>query len=113
MLKKIRGWISLMGRIHRAYYVYIMSNKPFGVLYIGVTNNLIRRVFEHREGLIEGFTQKYNLKRLVYYKAYEEISPAIQREKTLKHWIRQWKINLVTQFNPNWDDLWLHINGSC
>lgn len=95
-----------------SYYVYIISNKPWGTLYIGVTNNLIRRVYEHRMGLIEGFTKKYALKSLVYYEIHDEIDRAIQREKTLKHWIRQWKIDLVSQFNPHWCDLWDHINGS-
>ncbi len=91
------------------YYIYIMSNKPKGTLYIGVTNNLVRRVFEHREGLIKGFTKRYNLKYLVYFETTNEVNTAIQREKNLKTWFRKWKIELIEKFNPNWRDLYEEI----
>jgi len=89
-----------------AGYIYIMASKPNGALYIGVTNDLVRRVWEHREGLAEGFTKRYNIKRLVYYEAHATVPLAIQREKTLKHWVRAWKLALIREFNPEWDDLW-------
>ena len=88
------------------YYVYIVTNKPRGTLYIGMTNNLIRRAYEHRKGLIEGFTKKYNLKRLVYYEVFNRVEDAILREKRLKKWNRQWKIDLIEKVNPNWYDLY-------
>lgn len=88
------------------YFVYIMTNKPQGVLYIGVTNNLIRRVYEHRSSIIEGFTQKYKLTHLVYFETHQFITLAIQREKNIKHWTREWKIQLIEKLNPNWEDLW-------
>ena len=91
------------------YFVYIMTNKPHGTLYIGVTNNLIRRVYEHREVLLEGFTKKYHLKRLVYYEGTDNILSAIQREKNLKHWVRGWKISLIEKMNPEWRDLYEDI----
>lgn len=89
----------------RQYYVYILTNKSNNVLYIGVTNDLIRRIFEHKNKLLEGFTKKYNLQKLVYYEATSNIESAINREKQLKNWHRDWKINLINQFNPDWKDL--------
>jgi len=89
----------------KQYYVYILTNKSNNVLYIGVTNDLIRRLFEHKTKLVEGFTKKYNLQKLVYYEATNEIESAIKREKQLKNWHRGWKMNLIDQFNPNWRDL--------
>ena len=89
----------------RQYYVYILTNKSNNVLYIGVTNDLIRRIFEHKNKLVEGFTKKYNLWKLVYYEATNDIESAINREKQLKNWHRGWKINLIDQFNPDWKDL--------
>jgi putative endonuclease len=86
-----------------------MSNKPKGTLYIGVTNNLIRRVSEHKEGLIEGFTKRYNLKYLVYFEETEDVNSAIQREKNLKTWLRKWKIELIEVSNPDWKDLYQDI----
>ncbi|WP_244505057.1 GIY-YIG nuclease family protein [Pelagibacterium luteolum] len=73
---------------------------------MGVTNDLIRRVWEHREGLAEGFTKTYSVKHLVHYETYDTVPDAIQREKNLKHWIRAWKIDLIETHNPDWDDLW-------
>ena len=87
------------------YYLYILTNKSNNVLYIGVTNDLIRRIFEHKNKLVEGFTKKYNLRKLVYYEATNDIEGAINREKQLKNWHRDWKINLIDQFNPDWKDL--------
>lgn len=90
----------------RQYYLYIMASKRNGTLYIGVTNNLIRRVYEHKEGIIEGFTKKYNVKNLVYYEIYESVYEAIKREKAMKKWLRKWKIDLIEKENPHWNDLY-------
>jgi putative endonuclease len=87
-------------------YVYIMTNKPNGVLYTGVTNDIARRSYEHREGLTKGFTKLYGCKRLVYYEFYDDIYNAIQREKNIKHWSRAWKVRLFIGSNPEWDDLY-------
>ena len=87
-------------------YVYIMASKPNGVLYTGVTSDLARRVYEHREGLIEGFTTRYGCKSLVYSEFHEDIRSAIQREKNIKHWPRAWKVRLFIDSNPDWDDLY-------
>ena len=90
-------------------FVYIMSNRRDGTLYIGVTSDLVRRVFEHRNGVIAGFTQQHVLKRLVYYERFDDIRSAIQREKNMKHWRRAWKARLINGFNPAWDDLYESI----
>jgi putative endonuclease len=87
-------------------WVYIMTNRPDGVLYVGVTSNIARRAWEHRDGLVEGFTKRYGLNRLVYAERHDEIVTAIQREKTIKHWPRAWKVDLILSINPNWDDLY-------
>ncbi len=87
-------------------WVYIMTNRRNGVLYVGVTSDLIRRAWQHREGAVDGFTQRYRLKRLVYFERHDDIRSAIQREKNLKHWPRAWKIDLLQTANPNWDDLY-------
>ena len=86
-------------------YIYILSNKPNGILYVGVTNDLVRRIHEHREGVVKGFSKTYGLKRLVYYEQYDDIRIAIQREKTMKHWSRAWKVRLIHGQNPDWEDL--------
>jgi putative endonuclease len=88
------------------YYVYILASRKHGTLYIGVTNQLLRRVHEHREGLLPGFTRRYGVKRLVYYEIYQDIGDAIHREKALKEWRRDWKIALIEQSNPEWVDLY-------
>ena len=80
-----------------------------GTLYIGVTNNLIRRVYEHKNGLVEGFTKKYAVKTLVYFEVYSDIEAAITREKQIEKWNRAWKIKLIEERNPNWDDLYNSI----
>jgi len=86
-------------------YVYILTNRPSGTLYVGVTSDLVRRVAEHREGVVKGFTKQYSLKRLVYFEVYDDIRIAIQRERSMKHWSRTWKVRLILQSNPQWDDL--------
>ena len=90
-------------------WVYILASRPGGTLYVGVTNNLMRRVFEHREGLVEGFTQEYDIKTLVLYEQHATIPLAIQREKNIKYWSREWKIDLIVSLNPNWRDLYPDI----
>jgi putative endonuclease len=87
-------------------WIYIPTNRPNGTLYIGVTSNLIQRVWQHREGVVPGFTKRYGLKRLVYFEAYDDISVAIQREKNVKHWPRTWKVRLILASNPEWRDLY-------
>lgn len=91
-------------------YVYIMANKPRGTLYIGVTSDLARRAYEHKHKLVAGFTTKYDLTMLVYWQAFETIEHAIQREKTMKHWVRSWKINAIEALNPMWSDLYEDLN---
>ena len=93
----------------RGGWTYIVTNRPNGILYVGATSNIARRAWEHREGLLEGFTKKYGLKRLVLVERYEEIGAAIQRERNLKHWPRAWKVRLILAANPDWDDLYDHL----
>jgi putative endonuclease len=88
------------------YYVYILASKQNGTLYIGVTNDLIRRVYEHKNDLIPGFSSKYRVHRLVYYERVDDIQTAIQREKQLKKWSRRWKLELIEKANPDWKDLY-------
>jgi putative endonuclease len=88
------------------YFVYILASRIGGTLYIGVTNDLIRRVFEHKSKFVRGFTKRYDVVRLVYYEQYEDIEQAILREKRLKNWNRAWKIRLIEEKNPNWIDLY-------
>jgi putative endonuclease len=92
-------------------YVYIMTNKPFGVLYVGVTADLSVRITAHREGRGSWFCRQWGLKRLVYLERYEEIEAAISREKQVKAWMRVWKTRLVSEANPTWNDLYETING--
>ena len=87
-------------------FVYIMTNKPNGTFYVGVTNDIARRAYEHSHGLVEGFTKRYGLKRLVYAEPHDSIVSAIQREKAMKHWPRAWEVRLILATNPNWDDLY-------
>jgi putative endonuclease len=86
--------------------VYIMTNKPGGVLYVGVTSDLVKRVWEHRSGAVEGFTQRYRLHELVHFELFETMLEAIGREKELKKWRRAWKVALIESANPRWHDLW-------
>jgi putative endonuclease len=93
----------------RSYWVYILASRPRGTLYVGMTSDLIRRIYEHREGLIEGFTTAHRVKMLVYYEQHATALAAIQREKNIKHWSRKWKIDLIRSMNPDWRDLWEDI----
>ena len=90
----------------REAWIYIVTNKPNGILYLGVASNLQRRAWEHREGILPGFTKRYGLNRLVYVERHATILTAIQREKNMKHWPRTWKVRLILATNPNWDDLY-------
>lgn len=90
--------------------VYILTNRPNGTLYLGVTADLSRRVFEHREGRGGVFTRRYGLNRLVWYEHHDDIRTAIQRERTMKHYSRTWKVRLILQMNPQWDDLYERLN---
>ena len=94
-----------MFKTDHQYCVYIITNKKDGVLYIGVTNDLERRMFEHKNKLVKGFSSKYNLDKLIYFEKYQYIGDAIKREKNMKKWKREWKIKLVIEDNPDWDDL--------
>ena len=87
------------------YFVYILTNHTYGTLYVGVTGNLLRRVHVHREGAVDGFTKRHGLRRLVWYEVHAEILSAIAREKSIKKWRRDWKINLIQAVNPDWKDL--------
>ncbi len=89
----------------RGGWVYILTNKPDGILYIGVTSDLLRRIGEHRAGIVAGFTKRYGLRRLVYTERHDSIDAAIAREKTLKTWNRAWKVRLIHRDNPSWNDL--------
>ena len=93
----------------QSYWVYILSSQRNGTLYIGITNNLVRRVYEHRTKATQGFTSKYNITRLVWFEIYEDPISAISREKELKKWKRTWKIQLIEAQNPQWDDLYESI----
>jgi len=90
----------------RGGWVYIMTNRPNGTLYLGVTSDLARRAWEHREGVVDGFSKRYGLKRLVWFERHDDIRAAIQREKTMKHWPRAWKVRLILSASPEWDDLY-------
>ncbi|MCK5475426.1 MAG: GIY-YIG nuclease family protein [Candidatus Pacebacteria bacterium] len=92
-------------KINKTYYVYIMTNVSDAVLYIGVTNDLQRRIYEHKNKLVKGFSEKYNLCKLVYYEETNDIKSAIAREKQFKNWCRQWKVDLITAENPGFVDL--------
>ena len=91
-------------------WVYIMTNRADGTLYIGVTNDLARRVWPHREGLVDGFTKRYGLNRLVYFEHHDDIRTAIQRETSLKRWPRAWKVRMIHADNPDWDDLYNRLS---
>ncbi|MCB2114703.1 MAG: GIY-YIG nuclease family protein [Parvularculaceae bacterium] len=95
----------------KQYYVYILASRRNGTLYIGVTNDINHRAFEHREGRGSIFTSKYGVRRLVYYETFNRIEDAIDREKAMKKWKRQWKIELIESMNPDWDDLYSALPG--
>ena len=92
-----------------AYYVYILASRKDGATYVGITNDLVRRVYEHRTKAVRGFASKYNISRLVWFEVYDDPISAISREKELKKWKRSWKIRLIESQNPNWDDLYESI----
>ncbi|KKB06838.1 GIY-YIG nuclease [Devosia geojensis] len=91
------------------YFVYILASRKYGAIYIGVTRDLVRRVYTHREKIVPGFTGKYNIRQLVHFEQYAAPQDAIAREKQLKKWHRAWKIELIEQSNPEWRDLWEDI----
>jgi putative endonuclease len=93
----------------KQYYVYILASRVGGTLYIGVTNDLVRRVYEHKTKAVAGFTSRYGVATLVYFEIFDDVEEAILREKRLKAWKRSWKIRLIEQQNPNWDDLYPSI----
>ncbi len=110
-IKRIKSWMagtSPAMTMERGMggYVYLMTNRPNGTLYCGVTNDIARRTHEHREGLVPGFTKRHGLKRLVWFAFHEDIRDAIQRESTMKHWPRAWKTRLIMAENPDWNDLY-------
>ena len=92
--------------IMRGGWVYIMTNRPSGTLYVGVTSDIVRRTYEHRTGAVPGFTKRYGLHRLVWFEQHEDIVSAIQREKNIKEWPRAWKTRLIGHTNPEWRDLY-------
>ena len=91
------------------YYIYIITDQSNKVIYTGVTGNLIKRIFEHKNKLVNGFTKKYNIAKLVYYEQFSDPENAIKREKQIKNWHREWKINLIKDFNPDFKDLYSEI----
>ena len=93
----------------RCYFVYIMASRPYGTLYVGVTNDVVKRAYQHREGLIDGFTKKYGVKTLVYFEVFPTALSAIHREKRIKKWPRAQKVNLIMAKNPRGDDLFEHF----
>jgi putative endonuclease len=95
------------------YFVYILASKKNGTLYIGVTNNLLNRIHQHNTKQVKGFTEKYSVNHLVYFEQYRNIGDAINREKQMKRWKRQWKINLIKKDNPQWNDLSEKLSESC
>ena len=97
--------------MRRQYYVYILASGPYGTLYVGITNDLKRRVWEHQNDFVKGFTQRYGVHSLVWYEVHEDPYEAITREKRIKKWNRDWKVNLIQSMNPSWDDLYEQISA--
>lgn len=97
--------------MEKQFAVYIMASRRNGTLYIGVTSDLVKRVWEHREGVVDGFTKQYGVKTLVWYEQHGNAESAIMREKRLKKWNRQWELMLIEGFNPTWRDLYPEIVG--
>jgi putative endonuclease len=95
--------------IEKGFYVYVLASHHNHVLYIGITSNLPKRIWEHKTKVIKGFTDRYNVDRLVYYEVYDNAESAIKRERNIKEWKRQWKINLIEKANPQWSDLYEEI----
>jgi putative endonuclease len=105
MARRSAGHPGEASTVSKVYYVYLLASRRNGTLYIGVTNDLARRVGEHREGMVPGFTKRYGVKLLVYYETFDDINAAIKRETRLKKYKREWKLNLIEQGNPDWRDL--------
>jgi putative endonuclease len=99
-------WARPQNGVMRGAWVYMMTNRPNGILYTGVTNDIVRRAWEHREGIVAGFTKRHGLNRLVYLEEHASIAAAIQRERNIKHWPRRWKVRLIFDANPGWADLY-------
>jgi putative endonuclease len=97
--------------IEKTYHVYMLASRRNGTLYLGVTNNLSRRAYEHKRNALPGFTSRYNVHVLVWYESYNDINEAITREKQLKKWERAWKLKLIEDFNPIWRDLYFDLNA--
>lgn len=95
--------------MERKAYVYILASRPNGTLYVGATSNLARRIWEHREGVTDGFTRRYGVKMLVYFEQHDAIRSALQREHNMKHWPRAWKVRLILATNPQWRDLYTDV----
>jgi len=98
-------------RGNKEYFVYILASKRYGTLYVGITGDLVRRVYEHKNNLIPGFTSRYGVHNLVWFEAHADVHAAIAREKQIKGWYRAWKIRLIEKGNPYWDDLYQRIAG--
>ena len=92
--------------LNSMFYVYLLASRPYGTLYVGTTSDLVRRIWEHKNGLVPGFTKQYQVERLVWFEAHETAAGALRREKQLKEWKRDWKINLLERDNPHWVDLY-------
>ena len=95
--------------MEKNFYVYILASKRNGTLYVGVTSDLVKRVWEHKNKLVEGFTKKYGVDKLVYYEQFQDVESAIKREKRLKNYNRRWKLGLIEKLNPEWKDLYEEI----
>jgi putative endonuclease len=95
--------------MEKRFFVYIMTSRPQGPLYVGVTSNLVARIFQHKQGEVPGFTCRYNVKQLIYFEIHDTAETAIQREKRMKKWNRAWKVRLIEETNPNWRDLYMDI----
>ena len=95
----------------KASYVYILASAPYGVLYIGVTTDLVRRTWQHREGFVDGFSKEYGAHMLVWYEEHGELMEAVKREKQLKKWNRAWKLDMISTHNPKWRDLYLDFTA--
>ena len=97
--------------MRKQFYVYILASKPYGTLYVGVTSDLVKRGWQHRNEVVDGFTKEHGVHRLVWYEVHEDVYEAITREKRIKKWNRDWKVNLIQSMNPSWDDLFDVICG--
>ena len=101
--------LNTLNNIKNQYYIYILASKRNGTLYIGVTSDLVKRAYEHKNNIIDGFSKKYNIHKLVYYETTNDIESAIRREKQLKKWNRKWKLEIIEKNNPEWKDLYFEL----